>query len=250
MKIARFIVDGREQYGLIEGSEIKVIAGNIFASYTVTAETLPLADVKLLAPVKPSKVVGIGLNYQAVAKAKGVEFPPEPILFLKPPSSIIGPEDQIVLPELVKQPAFEVELAIVIGKQAKNVTEDDALDYCLGYTLANDLTAKDHMAKGQPWTKGKSFDTFTPVGPYIVTGIDPDNTEITCLLNGSEKQRSNTNDMIFNCRQLIAFVSQVMTLEPGDIILTGTPVGGGECKRGDTITLASSELGSMINSVR
>ena len=250
MKIARFIVDGREQYGLIEGSEIKVIAGNIFASYTVTAETLPLADVKLLAPVKPSKVVGIGLNYQAVAKAKGVEFPPEPILFLKPPSSIIGPADQIVLPDMVKQPAFEVELAIVIGKQAKNVTEADALDYCLGYTLANDLTAKDHMAKGQPWTKGKSFDTFTPVGPYIVTGIDPDNTEITCLINGSEKQRSNTNDMIFNCRQLIAFVSQVMTLEAGDIILTGTPVGGGEFKRGDTITLAGSELGSMTNSVR
>ena len=250
MKIARFIADGRELYGLVEGSEIKVIEGNIFDSYAVTAETLPLADVKLLAPVKPSKVVGIGLNYQAVAKAKGVEFPPEPILFLKPPSSIIGPADLIVLPEMVKQPAFEVEIAIVIGKQAKNVTEDDALDYSLGYTLANDLTAKDHMAKGQPWTKGKSFDTFTPVGPYIVTGIDPDNTEITCLLNGSEKQRSNTNDMIFNCRQLIAFVSQVMTLEAGDIILTGTPVGGGEFKRGDTITLAGSELGSMTNSVR
>lgn len=250
MKIARFLAGGQELYGLVEDNHVRVISSNIFGDFTTTEEIFPFAQIALLAPVKPSKIVGVGLNYQAVAQAKGVEFPPEPILFLKPPSSLLGPGEAVVVPELVKKPSYEVELAIVIGKQAKNVPEAEALDYCLGYTLANDITAKDHMVKGQPWTKGKSFDTFTPVGPYIVTDVDPDNVEIAFLLNGEEKQRSSTADMIFNCRQLVAFVSQVMTLEPGDIILTGTPAGGGDFSQKDVFTLVSPQLGSMTNPVR
>jgi 2-keto-4-pentenoate hydratase/2-oxohepta-3-ene-1,7-dioic acid hydratase in catechol pathway len=249
MKIARFYYQDRELYGVVDGDQVKVIDGNIFGSYTITEEALPLTAVKVLAPVKPSKVVGVGLNYRAVAKDKGVDFPAEPILFLKPPSSIIGPDDSVILSELVKKPIFEVELAVVIGKKTKNVTAETALDYCLGYTLANDITAKDHMIKGQPWAKGKSFDTFTPVGPFIVTGIDPENTEISLLLNGEQKQFSSTADMIFGVRQIISFVSQVMTLEPGDLIITGTPLGGGDFAAGDVFTLTGPELGTITNPV-
>ncbi|WP_312421411.1 fumarylacetoacetate hydrolase family protein [Anaerospora hongkongensis] len=250
MKIARFHYQERELYGAVEEQQVKIIEGDIYGSYRVTEEVLPLADVRLLAPVKPSKVIGVGLNYQSVAKDKGVEFPAEPILFLKPPSGIIGPGDSVIIPELVKKPVFEVELAVIIGKTAKNVTEETALDYCLGYTLANDITAKDHMIKGQPWAKGKSFDTFTPVGPYIVTGIDPENTEITLLLNGEQKQHSSTQDMIFGVRKVIAFISQVMTLEAGDLIITGTPLGGGDFAAGDVFTLASPAIGTITNPVR
>jgi len=250
MKIARFSYQDRELYGVVDGGQVNVIDGNIFGSYTITEESLPLTAVKVLAPVKPSKVIGVGLNYQAVANDKGVEFPAEPILFLKPPSSIIGPDDSVILSELVKKPVFEVELAVVIGKKAKNVTAETALDYCLGYTLANDITAKDHMIKGQPWAKGKSFDTFTPVGPFIVTGIDPENTEISLLLNGEQKQLSSTADMIFGVRQIISFVSQVMTLEPGDLIITGTPLGGSDFAAGDVFTLTGPELGTITNPVR
>ena len=250
MKIARFYYQERELYGVVEDHQVKVIDGDIFGSYRVSEEILSLSEVKLLAPVKPSKVIGVGLNYRAVAKDKGVELPSEPILFLKPPSGIIGPGDTVIVPEIVKKPVFEVELAVVIGKKAKNVTEEAALDYCLGYTLANDITAKDHMVKGQPWAKGKSFDTFTPVGPYIVTGINPETTEIALLLNGEQKQLSSTADMVFNVRQLIAFISQIMTLEAGDLIITGTPLGGGHFAAGDVFTLSGPELGELTNPVR
>lgn len=185
-----------------------------------------------------------------MAQAKGVEFPAEPVLFLKPPSSVIGPGDSILIPPAVKNPAFEVELAVIIGKQAKNVSADSAFDYVLGYCLANDVTAKDHMIKGKPWTKGKSFDTFTPMGPYVVTDIDPDDTVISVSVNGEQKQLSNTSDMIFNVRELIAFISGVMTLEPGDVILTGTPPGGGNFNIGDVIKLSGPQLGEMVNDVR
>lgn len=249
VKFARFAVHGVEHYGLVEGDKVRVIDGDLYGSYVETDQVYPLGSVTLLAPVKPSKIVGVGLNYKAAAQVKGVDHPAEPIIFLKPPSGIIGPDTAIVVPEMVTKPAFEVELAVVIGKQAKHVAADNALDYCFGYTLSNDVTAKDHMPKGQPWTKGKSFDTFTPVGPYIVSGVDPDDTEIALLVNGVERQRSNTSDMIFSTKQLIAFISSVMTLEAGDVILTGTPVGGGDFGRGDVIELTSPTLGTMKNTV-
>ncbi|WP_003542552.1 fumarylacetoacetate hydrolase family protein [Desulfotomaculum nigrificans] len=250
MKFARFKAEGHEYYGLVEGQTVRVIEGNIYDNYTLTDRSYPVSEVKLLPPVKPTKVIGVGLNYKAVAQAKGVEFPAEPVLFLKPPSSVIGPGDSILIPPAVKNPAFEVELAVIIGKQAKNVSADSAFDYVLGYCLANDVTAKDHMIKGKPWTKGKSFDTFTPMGPYVVTDIDPDDTVISVSVNGEQKQLSNTSDMIFNVRELIAFISGVMTLEPGDVILTGTPPGGGNFNIGDVIKLSGPQLGEMVNDVR
>lgn len=250
MKLGRCIAAGRESYGAVEGEAVRLIEGDIFGDYHLTDRVYGLNEVRLLAPVKPGVIVGLGLNYKKVAAAKGVEFPPEPILFLKPPSGVIGPAEAIVIPDTVKQPAFEVELAVVIGKRAKDVPQAAALDYVLGYTLGNDVTAKDHMAKGQPWTKGKAFDTFTPLGPWIATGIDPDAVELVSSVNGIEKQRESTADMIFTTRQIVAFVSSIMTLSPGDVIITGTPAGGGEFARGDVIELASPQLGVMRNPSR
>lgn len=249
MRFARFLANNTEYYGLVEDGQIKVITGNIYEQYTVTDKIYKIDDVKLLAPVKPAKVVGVGLNYKTVANAKGVPFPEDPILFLKPSTTVIGPAEDIELPDIVKQPAFEVELAVVIGKKAKNVAPDSALDYVFGYALANDLTAKDHMPKGQPWTRGKSFDTFTPVGPFVVTDINPDDVNLSLSVNGVEKQHGNTSDMIFGVRELIAFVSSIMTLEAGDVIISGTPAGGSGFAKGDVIELASPELGSMCNRV-
>jgi 2-keto-4-pentenoate hydratase/2-oxohepta-3-ene-1,7-dioic acid hydratase in catechol pathway len=247
MKIAKCSINGKTVWGLVEGEILRVIQGDLFGSFVVTDEQYALSEVKLLAPVAPTKVIGAGLNYKAVAAAKGVEFPPEPILFLKPLSSITGPGEAIMIPDMVKNPVFEVELAVVIGKQAKNVSREDALNYVFGYTLANDVTAKDHMVKGQPWTKGKSFDTFTPVGPFVVTGLKPDEAEISLTVNGAQKQKSSTSDMIFDVPELIAFISAIMTLEPGDVILTGTPQGGGDFARGDVLGLASPQIGTMEN---
>ncbi|SDF03635.1 fumarylacetoacetate hydrolase family protein [Sporolituus thermophilus] len=247
MRFARFCADGAEYYGVVEGGALRVISGSIFGEYQITGQTYAIDAVKLLAPVTPSKVVGVGLNYKSVAAAKGVPYPDDPILFLKPSTSVIGPAEDIVVPDSVKQPAFEVELAVVIGKTAKNVSVDRALDYCFGYCLCNDVTAKDHIPKGQPWTRGKSFDTFTPVGPYIVTDISPDDIELVLTVNGVEKQRGRTSDMIFGVRELIAFISSIMTLKPGDVIATGTPPGGDVFAKGDTIEISSPVLGVMRN---
>lgn len=249
-KFARFTAGGKQFQGLVEGGSIRVIEGDMYGAWQPTQVTYPLGNVTVVSPVNPSKIIGVGLNYKAVAQAKGVEFPPQPILFLKPPSGLIGPDEAIVLPPAVKDPAFEVEVAVVIGKKAKNVPEAQALDVVFGYSLTNDVTAKDHMPKGQPWARGKSFDTFTAVGPFIVTGLDPDNIDIRLTVNGAEKQNSNTADMIFGIRKLIADISAIMTLEPGDVILTGTPPGGGAFAAGDSIELSSPQLGTMTNPVR
>lgn len=249
MKFARFTVSGQTYTGLVEDSRVRVVEGDVFGAYQPTGQSFALSVDKLLPPVKPGKIIGAGLNYKAVAKARGVEFPEMPILFLKPASGLIGPGQAIIVPEAVKQPVFEVEVAVVIGKKGKNIPADKAADHIFGYTLANDVTARDHMIKGQPWTRGKSFDTFTPLGPWIVTGLDPDNIDLSLTVNGEEKQNGNTSDMIFSIRELIADISRMMTLEPGDIILSGTPFGGSEFARGDVIELRSPQIGVMTNAV-
>jgi 2-keto-4-pentenoate hydratase/2-oxohepta-3-ene-1,7-dioic acid hydratase in catechol pathway len=249
MKYARFSIDGVIFQGLVEGDKIRVITGNIFEQSHTTETTYDLSAVKLLAPVLPTKVVGVGLNYKSVAIAKGVAFPEAPILFLKPPSGVVGPGEAIVIPDKVKQAAFEVEVAVIIGRKAKDVPAYQALEYVFGYTLANDVTAKDHMLKGQPWARGKSFDTFTPLGPYLVVGVDPENIDLGAVVNGESKQSGNTSDMVFSIKEQIAFISGIMTLEPGDVILTGTPPGAELFSKGDVITLSSSQLGMMENPV-
>ena len=249
MIFARFTAGGKNYGGLVEDPLVKVVEGDIFGAYRLTGQTFALTEVRLLAPVLPAKIIGVGLNYQAVAKARGVEFPAMPILFLKPSSGVIGPDQAIVVPDVVKQPVFEVEIAVVIGKKGKNIAVDKAADYIFGFTLANDVTARDHMIKGQPWTRGKAFDTFTPLGPWIVQGLDPDNIDLSLTVNGEEKQKGNTSDMIFSIYKLIADISRSMSLEPGDVILSGTPFGGSEFARGDTFELRSPQIGVMTNAV-
>jgi 2-keto-4-pentenoate hydratase/2-oxohepta-3-ene-1,7-dioic acid hydratase in catechol pathway len=249
MKFARFSINETIHYGIAEGDNLKVITGNIYGKYSVTEQVIPMTAVKLLAPVVPSKIIGVGLNYKAVALAKGTSFPDAPILFLKPPSSVIGPQQEIVITDNVKTPAFEVELAVVIGKQTKNIAAAKALDCVFGYTLTNDVTAKDHMIKGQPWARGKSFDTFTPLGAFIETELNPADVDLTLTVNGIQKQSGNTSDMIFDVKAIIAFVSSIMTLEVGDVILTGTPPGGGVFAKGDVLRLSSPQIGYLENKV-
>ncbi len=198
---------------------------------------------------KPSKIVALGLNYIDHAKELNMKIPEEPIIFLKPPSALIGHLEKIIYPEGIKELHYEAELAIVIKKKAKNVPIENAFEYILGYTCLNDVTARDIQRKDIQWTRAKSFDTFCPVGPEIVSGVDPSNLKIETLLNDKIVQCSNTKNMIFKVPEILSFVSKVMTLEEGDIIATGTPPGVGPMQPGDKIEIRIENIGSLINFV-
>ncbi|WP_048055496.1 fumarylacetoacetate hydrolase family protein [Methanotorris igneus] len=199
--------------------------------------------------IKPTKIICVGLNYIDHAKELNMEIPEEPIIFMKPPSSIIYHEDTIIRPKISKRVDYEVELAVVIGKKGKNIKKNEADNYILGYTILNDVTARDLQAKDGQWTRAKSFDTFCPIGPRIVKDIDPMNLNIECRVNGEIKQKSNTKNMIFDVYELIEFVSSIMTLYPGDIISTGTPPGVGELKKGDVVECEIEGIGVLRNYV-
>jgi 2-keto-4-pentenoate hydratase/2-oxohepta-3-ene-1,7-dioic acid hydratase in catechol pathway len=206
--------------------------------------------IKLLAPALPGKIIAVGLNYRDHALEMGLELPAEPIIFMKPSTSVIGPGDEIIYPAQSNRVDYEAELAVVISKQCRNVRIHDAGDVVLGYTCLNDVTARDLQVKDSQWTRAKSFDTFAPLGPWIVTDIDnPNNLAITSRLNGEIKQSSNTNNLIFNVFGLIVFISSVMTLEKWDIIATGTPAGIGPMVRGDEVEIAIEDIGALINRV-
>lgn len=241
--------DGPARYGLLEGEKVVALAGSIYSAWHRTEEEFRLGEVKLLAPCEPSKIICVGTNYQAVLTAKGQSAPAEPVIFLKPPSTVVGPEEAIRYPRGVQKLGYEVELAVVIKERVKNASPEEALQHVLGYTIANDITAKDFMTGG-PWTKGKCFDTFLPLGPYIVTDIDPNHAGIKAVLNGQVTQDSNTADMVFKVADIIAYVSSIMTLCPGDVISTGTPPGAGLLKPGDVVELSITGLGTLRNSVR
>jgi len=198
---------------------------------------------------KPSKIIALGLNYIDHAKELNMKIPDEPIIFLKPPSAVIGHLEKIIYPEGVKELHYEAELAIVVKKMAKNVPPEDAYRYILGYTCFNDVTARDIQRKDIQWTRAKSFDTFCPVGPEIVSNIDPSNLKIEAYLNDKLVQSSNTKNMIFKVPEIFSFISKIMTLEEGDIIATGTPPGVGPMKRGDKIEVRIEKIGSLINFV-
>lgn len=206
-------------------------------------------DVQLLAPVTPSKIVCVGRNYAEHAAELGNEVPSEPLIFLKPPSALIGPDAEVVYPGISERVDHEGELAVVIGRRCRNVTEADALSYVFGYTVANDVTARDLQKKDGQWTRGKGFDTFAPVGPWIDTHYDPANRTVRCLVNGELRQESTTALMIYPIAQVIAYVSRFMTLEPGDLIMTGTPAGVGPVKPGDVMTVEVQGLGAISNPV-
>lgn len=216
---------------------------------TIGGREYTLDAVKILSPCTPTKVVCVGLNYTDHAKELNQQLPDEPVLFLKPPSSIIAEGENIVYPRQSNHVDYEAELAIVIGRRTHHVKADKAKDHILGYTCFNDVTARDLQSKDIQWTRAKSFDTFAPVGPFIVTDVDPLNLSIKSRLNGTVRQNSNTKNMIFDSYKLVEFISGVMTLETGDIIATGTPAGIGPMQKGDIIEIEIEKIGTLRNKV-
>ena len=252
MKIARFSHNDGIQYGILDGQDLVVLNGDpMFAGYETTGERIPLADAALLAPVIPrSKVVCVGKNYHDHAAEMGGEAPEEPLLFLKPNTAVIGPGDTIVRPTLSEETHFEGELVVVIGRIAKNVRAEDALDYVFGYTVGNDVTARDLQRKDGQWSRAKGFDTFCPLGPVIETEFDPAQATIRTSVNGELRQEAPLTDMIHSVAAIIEYASAVFTLLPGDVIMTGTPAGVGEFGAGDTIEAEVTGIGTLRNTAR
>lgn len=251
MRWLLFTVNDNEYIGFLKGDDqVMVVHGNPFqGDHWETGDVFQLDQVVLKAPCHPTKVVCIGLNYKDHAQEMKMELPEEPILFLKPPSAVLPHGGEIVYPHGVKQLDYEGELAVVIGKRAKNVPVSEALQYVFGYTCANDVTARDLQKKDKQWSRAKSFDTFCPLGPWITTDLDSANLSITVDVNGERKQTSNTSQLAYGVPELIAFVSNVMTLEPGDVILTGTPSGVGPMQKGDRVTVTIDGIGELTNTV-
>lgn len=249
MRFCRYLIKETIGYGLVEGNNIVIIEPDPFSKWKRTGNTVDLAKARLLAPCMPSKVVAVGLNYVDHASELSMDVPKEPVIFLKPATAVIGPGDDIVYPAMSRQVDYEAEIGIVIKKTAKNVSEEDAAGYILGYTCANDVTARDLQRTDGQWTRAKSFDTFAPIGPWIDTEFDPAGVKVESILNGVVMQSSTTDHMIFAVPRLVSFISQVMTLNPGDVIMTGTPPGVGPMQPGDKITVKIEGLGVLTNSI-
>jgi 2-keto-4-pentenoate hydratase/2-oxohepta-3-ene-1,7-dioic acid hydratase in catechol pathway len=249
MKLARFLHEGREGLGVVEDDYITVTQGSMFGAFHRTSQSYPLDEIKLLPPTRPSKIVAVGLNYKDHAEELKGELPDEPLLFLKPSSAVIGHLDPIIYPAMSKHVDYEGEMGIVIRKVAKDITEEEADEYIIGYTCFNDVTARDLQRKDGQWTRAKGFDTFAPLGPWIETQIDPRHLHLETLLNGERKQSSTTANLIFNHRHLVSFISRVMTLYPGDVIATGTPSGIGPMNVGDKVEVAIEGIGRLVNFV-
>jgi 2-keto-4-pentenoate hydratase/2-oxohepta-3-ene-1,7-dioic acid hydratase in catechol pathway len=254
MKIARFSHGESISFGIVDEEEHELIvlkADPMFAGFDPTGERVPLAEAKLLAPVIPrSKVVAVGRNYREHAAEFGNEAPAEPLLFLKPNTSVIGPGDAIVSPAQSERVEFEGELAVIIGRIAKHVAEADAEDVIFGYTIGNDVTARDLQRSDGQWTRAKGFDTFCPLGPVIDTDVELEHGTIETSVNGERKQQGRLADMVHSVPAIIAYASSVFTLLPGDVILTGTPAGVGPIVAGDTVEVTVSGLGTLSNPVR
>jgi len=260
MKVVRFIRGSSTQYGVLDGTAVSEIKGDLFnpvvssaytgsGHYTFTGRKFPFNEIKLLAPCQPTKIVAVGLNYRSHAHEVRMEIPEEPLLFLKPSTAVIGPDDHIVFPPMSRRIDYEAELGVVIGGETKNVSEDEAKDYILGYTCFNDVTARDLQGKDKQFTRSKSFDTFAPMGPWIETELDPAYLKVESYLEGKLKQSGTTADLLFSVFQLVAFISSVMTLLPGDVIATGTPAGIGAMQPGETIEVLIEGIGTLRNYV-
>ncbi|MCK5450626.1 MAG: fumarylacetoacetate hydrolase family protein [Candidatus Omnitrophica bacterium] len=245
MKLVRFCYKDVVASGVLEKDSI--IPDNNFRS--AISSKIEISDVKLLAPVEPSKIVLVGLNYAEHARELNMEIPLEPVIFIKPPTTVIGPGEKIVYPGSAGRVGYEAELAIVIKDTVKHVTREDALDHVAGYTCLNDVTARDLQKKDGQWTRSKTFDTFSPIGPWIETELDPSDVAIRSYLNGELKQDSRTSDLIFDVPKLIEFISSIMTLLPGDVISTGTPPDVGFMNPGDEIVIEIEGIGRLTNYV-
>ena len=250
MRIARFTKDGGLSFGVVEDDEtIATIAAHPFGEIQLTGERHQLADVRFTAPILPSKVVAIGKNYAEHAREMGGEPPAEPVLFMKPSTAVIGHRETIAYPSLSERVDFEGELAVVIGRLCRDVPASRAADVILGYTCANDVTARDLQQRDGQWTRAKGFDTFCPLGPWIETELDPSDLAITTTVNGEIRQSSRTKQLLHGIPTLIEYVSQVMTLLPGDVILTGTPEGVGPLQVDDEVSVMIENIGTLTNTV-
>ena len=255
MRIARFTTGGDPAFAVVEGdpgSEVlHVIVGDpLYAPLNPTGQTVSVDDVRLLAPVIPrSKVVGIGRNYADHAAEMGNELPTKPLVFLKPNTSVVGPDDPIVLPPISAEVHYEGELAVVIGRICKNVPRDRVSEVVLGYTCANDVTARDLQRSDGQWARAKGFDSSCPLGPWIVTDLDADDLRLTTRLDGRSVQNGRTSDMVFDVRDLVTHVSEAFTLLPGDVILTGTPAGVGPLEAGQRVEVEIEGIGVLSNPV-
>ncbi len=250
MKIVRFLNKDRKiQYGWIQNDLVGNIEGSPFSDYRRLEPEILLERVKLIAPVIPGKIICVGRNYPEHAKEVGAELPKVPILFLKPASTIIGPGEPIQLPPQSSQVEHEGELAVVIGKKGRWIPTEYARDHILGYSIANDVTARDLQRRDGQWTRGKGFDTFCPIGPWIETEFNPFDAIISTHVNGQMRQMGSTRDMIFSIYQLITYISSIMTLDPGDTILTGTPAGVGPLMNGDVVKVSIEGIGELLNPV-
>lgn len=258
MKLLRFDRGQGPEHGQLQDETITVLAGCPWGGIEPTAETVALAQVRLLAPVDPPNVLALGLNYSPHATESKMALPDRPLLFLKATTSVIGPGEAIVLPAMAPAEVdYEAELCLVIGRPARHVSEAEALDYVLGYTCGNDVSARNcQLREDTQWARGKSFDTFCPLGPWIETELEPDAVRVTSRLNGQVMQDAGTEELIFNCRHLISYLSRAMTLLPGTVIMTGTPEGVGFVRQppvylqpGDVIEVEIEGIGTLSNPV-
>ncbi len=251
MKILRFEADGKTSCGLVDPGtgKIREIAGVPFDAIQITGRGFALDEVRVLAPVVPSKIVAVGLNYRDHAREMGKTIPPEPLIFLKAPSALNDPGGDIVYPRASSRVDHEAELAVVIGRKAKDVARKDAAAVILGYTCINDVTARDLQVKDGLYARAKGFDTFAPLGPWIETDLDPSALAVRCLVNGQVRQDGNTREMGATVPELVEFISHIMTLFPGDVIATGTPPGVGPVQVGDEIRIEVEGIGALTNRV-
>jgi 2-keto-4-pentenoate hydratase/2-oxohepta-3-ene-1,7-dioic acid hydratase in catechol pathway len=258
VRIARFSVDDELKYGVVETDDPEGLEGTVavldsdplYRPVQFTGEQLPLADVRLLAPVIPrSKVVGVGRNYRAHAEELGNEVPAEPLIFLKPNTSVIGPRDGIVYPEQTNDLHFEGELAIVIGRIVRDLPKERVNEVIFGYTVANDVTARDLQKTDGQWARAKGYDTFCPLGPWITTELDVADLRVTTTVNGEPKQDGRTSQLIFDIPEVLAYITSFTTLLPGDVVLTGTPAGVGPMLPGDEVAVTIEGIGTLTNKV-
>jgi len=249
VRVCRVSVDDELYFGVIENDAVALLTGHPFGDFAPEGRVLRLSDVRLVAPVLPSKIIAVGKNYAAHAREMGGEVPPAPLIFLKPSTSVVGPGEPISLPWQSEHVEHEAELAVVIGRLCRDVPEERVPEVIFGYTCANDVTARDLQASDGQWTRAKGFDTFCPLGPWIETDLDLDDLAVECTVNGQVKQSGSTAEMVRDVAELVSWISSVMTLLPGDVILTGTPAGVSPIVAGDEVSVSIDGIGTLTNPV-
>ena len=251
MKYLRYELDGQAHFGMMEEDRVHELDGDYIFGAEKTGKTVPVADVRILAPYVPGKIIGVGANYKSFLDFKKREYPVRPRIFQKPKTAVINQGDAICLPDADHEIHYEGELAVIIGRTCSHVKSEDAMDYVFGYSCINDVTDETMFKEDVIWARGKGCDTFAPIGPVVVTdGIDPENVMLETRLNGKEVQHMNASDMYFHIPALIEFITAYITLEPGDVIATGTPVGVGCLHPGDVVEITIEGIGTLANPVK